>query len=631
MSKNNNLPTLLVDLDYTIVNTDTLKQDYSWDQVQDAELVNNTDFNKYLYPDSLEFLKSASKFFNLVAFTEGPLHLQKAKITQSKLKDFFKPENSLVYEPHQKAQQLQQIQKEHPNLYLIDDKADILDQAINLGIFSIRISRGKHKDTHSETQPHLNYKSLAQINPDILSKISNPITNSQNIHLTGIKGVGMTALALILKDLGKNITGSDTDNSQITDTALVKAGIKTKSFDPKNISSKTDLIVYSGAYRRSKNLELVQSTSQNIPTITQAQALSHVSNQKQTIAVCGVGGKTTTTSMLLFAAHSLKLKPSWFVGTSQVGNLPPGRYDSNDLFIVEADEYAIDPPLDNRAKFQLLSPKVIVCTNLLHDHPDIYKNYQQTLETFIEFFNNIPSDGLFLINSATKNLDQIKQKLTTKAKIQTFGTDPTSDWFFDPNNSQVKNNNQAYPLALSIPGDINALNAVASMAALSHFAANPTQTSQALSQFPGCKRRFELIKTQGDIHYYDDYAHHPHEVKSAIAAFRQKFTSGRLIIVFHPHTYSRTQVLLEEFSQAFGQADQVIIAPIFASAREKAGDINSAKLTKSIQTHNQNTQYLPSKSKIIDHLKNTRQSGDVIVTMGAGDIYQIHDQLWIKL
>ncbi len=461
--------------------------------------------------------------------------------------------------------------------------------------------------------------------------MKHPFSQYSRVHFVGIKGVGMTALALCFQDLGLTVTGSDTDQPQITDPTLKSHQIHPLPFSPANIHSRLDLIIHSAAYSKDQHPELIKAASLQLPLVNQATALAQLANTKTLIAVCGVGGKTTTTSMLIWIFTQLGLNPSWAVGVSGVGSLPPGKFTSGKHFILEADEYAIAPPHDTRPKLALYKPQVVICTNINYDHPDIYSTYQDTATVFTNFFSTIPSSGLLIINHQTKNLTSLLSSLASP--FTTFGTSNQAEWSLHTSSSQppsftLHHQHTSHPLHLPLPGTANALNASAAIIAAHHFHTSPRQALAELTHFPGIKRRLETIKNQDHILYLDDYAHHPTEIASTLTALKHHYPKRRLLVAFQPHTYSRTQALLPEFSTCFTAADQVFIVPIFASAREpKSSAISSNTLASSIKKHHPAVSYFSSFSDLSRHLNHIKQPHDIILTLGAGDIYQLHQQL----
>jgi len=259
------------------------------------------------------------------------------------------------------------------------------------------------------------------------------IRKLKHVHFTGIKGVGMAALALYFRDLGIKVTGSDVEEVFVTDETLAKNGVLwTSGFSANNIEPKPDLLVTTGAHGGLKNPEVLVAIEKGIKVLTYAEALALVSGDKKLISVCGVGGKGSTSSMIAVALDVNNLHPSFVIG---MGNIYPletsGRYDKNGkYFICEADEYAISPGINNDPKFSLLKPFITVVTNIEHDHPDIYPKFADTLNTFRKYFLKIPKQGLLVAN-----IDNLNTKRTIKGlkiPIQTYGFSKDADW-------QIKN------------------------------------------------------------------------------------------------------------------------------------------------------------------------------------------------
>jgi UDP-N-acetylmuramate--alanine ligase len=443
----------------------------------------------------------------------------------------------------------------------------------------------------------------------------------------------MTALALCLQDKGIRITGSDSVQPQITDNTLKQRQIPVFEFKPENLNREIDLVIYSGAYQPAKHPEIIQAKHLQLPVCTLAEAISGLTLEQQTIAVCGVGGKTTTTSMLIKSFYDSNTKASWYVGVSKVDQkIEPGHFDpEGKIFITEADEYAISPPSDLRPKFALLNPDVVICTNLVHDHPDIYPDFAATLTVFNEFFRKIPANGLLLINEQVSQHPEVLTGVT--APVQTFGFSPAADWQIQSTPSGLSQHLELtgkpgkYQLNIRFPGQGNALNAAAAFITAKFLGLDPDKTGASLAEFSGTKRRLEMIKNQDGIIYFDDYGHHPLEIKTTLSALKAAYPGRRLIVAFQAHTYTRTKTLLNDFAASFSDCDQLIIAPIFASAREPVDpDFTAAVLASAIKSSASINAFEDFMS-IVKYIKQIRQSGDIVLTIGAGNIYQIHQDL----
>src|SRR3990167_1158239 len=419
------------------------------------------------------------------------------------------------------------------------------------------------------------------------------IKNAKHVHFTGIKGVGMTSLALCCQDLGIKITGSDVEEEFVTDETLKNRGLPWKiGFKKENLNPKPDLLVFTGAHGGLNNPEVLVAKELGIPVISHAEALGQLAEGKKTIAVCGVGGKTTTCAMIATILEYAGLNPSYAIG---VGNIPstgtPGKYSKESgYFICEADEYAISPGVDNRPKFSLLSPEYLVITNIKHDHPDIYKTSEEFEQVFSEFIKRVKSYG-------GKVVTKSKDLLPKGFKLNVPGT------------FNIENANNAYAVCklIGIPG---------------------REIINGLKKYTGCKRRFEKIAEKNGILFYDDYAHHPIQIRETLKATKGWFPDKRIVALFQPHTYSRTKALFSEFAKSFNDADFVGTVNIFASARENIdSDVSSDKLIEEIKKHYpkpDNVKYLGGLQESVGFLIKTLKPGDIFITLGAGDVYKIH-------
>lgn len=457
------------------------------------------------------------------------------------------------------------------------------------------------------------------------------IKKLKHIHFAGIVGVGMTALALCAQDLGIKVTGSDALEAFATDDILRKRGIVWKvGFSKNNLQPRPDLVITTGAHGGFNNPEVLVAKELGIPVMSHAEALANFAEGKETIAVCGVGGKTTTSAMIATILDRVGMHPSFAIG---VGNIPslgtPGRYDPRgNVFICEADEFAVSPGVDNRPRFSLLNPKVVVVTNIEHDHPDVYPTLLDTLKAFTSFVQKVPQNGLLVANSDSRNV----QKILKRADVptETFG-ERNGDWeighihFGNQESSFALTHNDApEDLKLAVPGRFNIMNAAAAFIVCSWFKVPAEKIREGLIAFLGTKRRFEKIAEINDILVFDDYAHHPTEIVATVEATRDWFSGRRIVAVFQPHTYTRTKALFSEFAKSFSGADKIGFMDIYAAAREKIDpDISSKKLTEEAVKHGVNATYTEGPEETINWLLKTSKPGDVVLILGAGDIFLI--------
>lgn len=421
------------------------------------------------------------------------------------------------------------------------------------------------------------------------------IKEYRRVHFTGIKGVGLTSVALCVKDLGIKITGSDIEEVFVTDEVLKRNGINWNiGFDLKRLEHKPDVLVYTGAHGGLKNPEVQAAKEMGIPVLSHSETLAQLAEGKELIAVCGVGGKTTTAAMIATVLDNAGLKPSYAIGVSDIFSLAnPGHYTEGKHFVTEADEYAISPGVDNRPKFSLLTPKYLVVTNVRHDHPDIYPTYADTEKVFSEFIEKVQSSG--------GNVFQGNQNILPPG------------------------------FKLNVPGDFNINNANFAYRICKELGIPGKKILEGLTKYTGCRRRFEKVAENDGVLFYDDYAHHPSEIKATLKAARQWFPKKRIIALFQPHTYSRTKALFGEFVQSFCDANVVGVTDIYSSARETQDPtVSSEKLAAGIKQSYHKPEivaYVGDLNKAAKWSKSVLKSGDVFLTLGAGDIYKIHN--WI--
>lgn len=459
----------------------------------------------------------------------------------------------------------------------------------------------------------------------------------KNIFIVGIKGVAMTNLAIILKKMGKNVSGVDVEEEFITEEKLKKHQINYQvGFDPKNLPQNTDLVIYSAAHFGINNPCVIEAKKRKIRVASQAEILNEIlSSFKNKIAVCGSHGKTTTASLLSYALIKLNQKPSYLVGSSSFADFDGADFYPSDFFVIEADEYAIDPPIDKTPKFLKLNPDFIITTNIDFDHPDVYQNLTEVKEAFVKFFKNHD----LILNIDDKNTRDILpavKKMNKNKKIITFGFSNKADFqivnpcFFETKTKFeiLKNGKRLDSFTISLFGKHNIKNATAVVAFLVTYGFKIEKIKEAIAYFYGAKRRFEFLGKVGKSLFFDDYAHHPAEIKATIEAVKKRFPKRRVIVFFQPHTFSRTASLVKEFNQSLSEANQGYIFPIFPSARENQRDFNIS--AKDIVGRSKNLFYL-EEERLIETLKKIVAAKNIVLIMGAGDIYKKFKFIFLKL
>ena len=416
--------------------------------------------------------------------------------------------------------------------------------------------------------------------------------------MVGIGGIGMSALAQFLVHQGKDVGGSDREESPVTDM-LAEKGIEiTIGHDQCNIPADTELLIYSDAIPQS-NVERIRAREMSIPEMSYFEALGEVSKQARTIAVAGTHGKTTTTGMLAVMLAQAKKEPTAIIGSivRDIGsNFLPGRPD---LFVVEACEY--------RDHVLKLSPEVLVITNIELDHTDYFPDLAALQETFRIAAERVPPHGFIIADPSDDNVKPVLKNV--RAKIVDY--------------SRID-----IPAIAQI-GEFNRMNArAAKTAALTAFPdIAGSVADEALEGFQGSWRRFEYKgETPGGAVVYDDYAHHPTAIAKTIEAAREKFPDKRIVVAFHPHLYSRTRSLLNEFAAALATADTAFVAPIYAAREAPDPTVSNHTLARSAQALGGNVVALDSFDEIRGALLEGGEDA-LIITMGAGDIYKVAEQI----
>ncbi|MFA6551737.1 MAG: UDP-N-acetylmuramate--L-alanine ligase [Patescibacteria group bacterium] len=500
-----------------------------------------------------------------------------------------------------------------------------------------------------------------------MSQLKLKFKNAKNIYFIGIKGVGMTAVAQILQAQGKIVAGSDTHEKFFTDKVLTRAKIKfSEGFAAANLSAKIDLVIRSSAYTVKNNAEVAAAIKRKLPIMTQAEALAELFNDKDGIAVCGSHGKTTTSAMLGFVLHKIGLKPTVEVGSSVPqfgGNAVIGK---GKIMVIEADEY--------QNKLKLYQPKIVLVNNIDYDHPDFFKTPARYQKAFADFVKKVPRTGFVVANFDDKNVKAVCKNI--KAKIITYNviarnevtkqsrgiSDKQRDCHVVPRSSgllamteEIKDGFQYFQIwqgnqdlgefKIKLIGEHNVQNATAVIAACLELKLPLAKIKQALAQFSGTERRMQVLGKYRGALFIDDYAHHPTEIKATLSALRARYPKQNIICAFMPHMFSRTKVLLDDFSKSFDNADEILILPTYSSARENKIYEISEDLVKKIKerchsrpsrrseakadesSNDIDIKYLSSIKSCADYLKSKVKKQDVVVLMGAGDTFRVWDTL----
>lgn len=453
------------------------------------------------------------------------------------------------------------------------------------------------------------------------------LSKYQKIYFIGIKGVAMSGLAVILKQMGKEVIGSDVSDTFITDKILRKNRIQVyRGFHSIRVVKNLDLVVIGQSWGK-ENPEIIKAEKLHLPIITESDLRGVLSKQKKTIAVTGVHGKSTTTALLAHIFYQANQNPSWLVGTGKIFGLGDNGYWNKNgaYFIVEGDEY-IKSKQERRPKFLDLEPQISIITSIEWEHVDVYKNVREMEKVFLSLIQKthkkvVACSDWPSVKKITKRYRNkvISYGLEKGAEFQVYDFQQKSTYA----TFKIKKQNKSLgTFQMKLCGVHNALNACACLIVCLDSGISLHVFRKALETFQGIERRFDVTKHHGII-FIDDYGHHPTEIRSTLEAARKKFPNKRIWCVFQPHMASRTKALLNDFSRVFGAVDKVLVADIFASAREKDISIHSKDLAKAISLNHNDVFYSGTLHGTANHLKSQIQKGDIVITMGAGDVYKV--------
>jgi UDP-N-acetylmuramate--alanine ligase len=439
------------------------------------------------------------------------------------------------------------------------------------------------------------------------------------VHFIGIGGIGMCGLAELLKNLGAQVSGSDLSENAQTQR-LAKMGIKIFHGHAAENVNGCEVVVYSSAVK-GNNPEFVAALKNKIPLIRRAEALAELMRLKRGIAVAGTHGKTTTTSLVSSIFLAAKQDPTIVVGgrldiigsTAQLGK--------GEWLIAEADE--------SDGTFSRLSPEVVIITNIDNDHLDHYGTFEDLQEAFVDFASRIPFYGAAIICGDDEKTRLLFQQFGKRGIF--YGLNESNDFVL----KKVKNGTwsvsqegkKIVEFESAMPGEHNALNALASMIAAFQAGIDWATSAKAIEKFGGVDRRFQHKGQVEGVDFYDDYGHHPTEIRAVLKGFKERFPSRRLITVFQPHRYSRTQICWNDFLTCFQNTDQLYILDIYAAGEAPIDGVTTEKLVQEID--HPNCQHLLRKDESFTALLKSLKSGDLFLTLGAGDVSKLGEK-WMQ-
>lgn len=445
----------------------------------------------------------------------------------------------------------------------------------------------------------------------------------RKVHFVGIGGIGMSGIAEILLSQGYTVSGSDIAES---DTTRRLAGLGAKIFygHAESNLDNADVLVVSSAIDE-KNPEVQAARRTKTPIIQRAEMLGELMKMKTSIAIAGTHGKTSTTSMIATIVQHSGLDPTIIIGgkvDALGGNAKLGK---GDFLVAEADE--------SDKSFLHLPSTICIVTNIDNDHLNNYGTIQNIKDAFVDFVNRIPFYGRAILCQDDENVKSILSRL--KKPFLTYGFSPQADLqargiqnesfgsVFEVWQGEKKLGNAR----CNVPGRHNVLNSLAAIAAGMEIGLTFDQASSGLAQFKGVRRRFELKGEKGGVKVFDDYGHHPTEIRATLAAARSAW-KGRIVTLFQPHRYSRTQDCYDDFVRAFDDADQVFVADIYAAGEEAIPGISAEKLAEDIRQHgHKSVEYVGDAKSAAEQVRAKVQSGDLFLTLGAGNVYSAGEKL----
>jgi len=453
------------------------------------------------------------------------------------------------------------------------------------------------------------------------------VTTPRHVHFLGICGYAVSGAALVAQQLGYLVTGSDEDAYPPTTDTLTAAGIQwVNHHAPENLDmgGRPDLVVV-GNQVRDGNVEWAAAQQRGLPITSEAEFWAELTRDRLRLAVCGTHGKTTTSSLLAWMLEQAGMSPGCRLGVTCGDFGVTARIGEGRPFVFEGDEYTT-APWDPRPKFLHTHPQAACVTRLELDHPDVFPTFAAYRAPFVELAESMPRDGLLAL--CADDPECLGLAPHASCAVVTYGSDEGADWRVLRSDSDVQDSMQRFtvqrrdgtrvpPVALTLPGWHNALNATAAMILAEHAGAPLHAAVAACSTFKGASRRFDVLGEAAGITVVDDYAHHPTEVRATIDAARQRFRRGRLLAVYVPHTYSRTLALLQDYAEAFRGADTLLLGPIEpARERHLAHTVSIADVAGTVRGVD-DVRMVSSSDEALAILLTAAQPGDTVLCMSV--------------
>jgi UDP-N-acetylmuramate--alanine ligase len=449
-----------------------------------------------------------------------------------------------------------------------------------------------------------------------------------HIHFVGIGGIGMSGIAELLLNLGYKVSGSDLSSSDLTRRLQSIGGVIYEGHAAKQIKG-ADVVVTSAAIVPD-NPEIIAAAQASIPVIPRAEMLAELMRLKYSIAIAGAHGKTSTTSLVAAVLDEGGLDPTVVIGGKLKSIGINALLGEGDFIVAEADE--------SDGSFLKMSPTIAVVTNIDREHLDFYKDLDHIKEVFLSFIDRIPFYGLAILCLDDEPIQDIIPRI--KKRFTTYGVSSQAD--IQAKNIESKGLKSRFAIkhlgehlgeiSLNLPGIHNVYNAMASIAVGLELGIDFEVIKSALEIVQGVQRRLEIKGIARDITVVDDYGHHPTEIKFTLQAAKESWPDRRIVVVFQPHRYSRTEALFDDFTRSFYQSDMLVVLPIYAASEKAIKGVDSQSLFEEIRAHgHKDVVFMPSFKTAVSHLKQTLTGGDILLTLGAGDVYKLGETLLKEL
>ena len=439
------------------------------------------------------------------------------------------------------------------------------------------------------------------------------------VHFIGIGGIGMCGLAELLHNMGVQVKGSDLSENQQT-LHLREIGIKVQIGHREENLEDVDVAVYSSAVKPS-NVEYRAAKKRGVPLIPRAEALAEIMRLRRGIAIGGSHGKTTTTSMVATLFLSARMDPTIVVGGRLDLIKSTAKLGSGEWLVAEADE--------SDGSFNRLTPEIAIITNIDNDHLDHFGSMKALEQAFVEFAMRVPFYGSAIVCGDSPRVQELFKDFPKRLLFYGFGAE--NEYRIEGQASKYKlfhHQTEIGEFKLRVPGRHNALNATAAILAGHVTGLSFDRCLRAIEEYAGVDRRFQKKATVNGIDFYDDYGHHPTEVRAVLSAFKEQFPDRRLVVLFQPHRYSRTQGCWDEFLTCFEQADQLSLLDVYAAGEAPISGVNSKKMVEQISHPNRN--YFESKERARDEILKDLKSGDIFLTLGAGDVWRLGEEIALR-